>query len=292
MVATVIQGRIAALAAATSYGVVTSFSKIAYEGGANPPTVLIIRFAAGCLVLGLIIALTYRPWRLAIRPGLFLVLMLTWYLINIGHLGAVHFIPVSLAAIIFYTFPLLVAAFKKWVDRSPLAWYEILGFALAFCGLCVALGPTMTGFDWRGIALAAVASISAAAFLIAYEHGRQKADAVTAAFWLSAGAVLVGSIVAAGLFEIELPTTRGGIAGVTALSIFGLAAFVLNLVAVRYAGAATTAMILNFEPVVIFLMAAAIVGEEITLTRSVGLVMVLTALILSQWPLLRKQRGR
>lgn len=51
-------------------------------------------------------------------------------------------------------------------------------------------------------------------------------------------------------------------------------------------------MILNFEPVVILLMAAVIVGEEITLPRSVGLALVLPALVLSRWPVLQKQRGK
>ncbi len=289
MSVSLIHGRIAALAAATSYGVVTSFSKIAYEGGANPPTVLVIRFLVGGLLLGLIIALTHRTWRWRVQPGIFLAVVLSWYLINIGHLGAVQFIPVSLAAIIFYTFPLLVAAYKRLVDRSAMAWYEILGFVLAFCGLCIALGPTLAESDWRGIGLAAMASIAAAFFLIVYEYSRHETDAVTGAFWLSIGAALIGAVVLLSLFDIELPTTQRGTAGVTALSIFGLAAFVLNLVAVKYAGAAVTAMILNFEPVVIFLMAALLVGEEITLTRFIGLGLVMIALLLSQWPVIQKQ---
>lgn len=92
-------------------------------------------------------------------------------------------------------------------------------------------------------------------------------------------------------FGIELPTTQRGMTGMTALSIFGLVAFVLNLIAVKFAGAAATAMLLNFEPVVIFLMAAIIVGEEITFVRVVGLVLVLTALIFSQWPVIKYKQS-
>ena len=78
-------------------------------------------------------------------------------------------------------------------------------------------------------------------------------------------------------------TVKGGL-GIAAVAFAGLIAFVLNLAAVKYAGAATTAMMLNLEPVVIFLMAAVVLSEAISADRITGLVLVVVALVLSQWP--------
>ena len=80
-------------------------------------------------------------------------------MVSLGYQGSVAFIPVSLAALVFYTFPLLVGAVcgrgrTRSHDRRQ-------GAALlaAFLGLALALGPEFGALDWRGIALALLAAV-------------------------------------------------------------------------------------------------------------------------------------
>lgn len=93
-----IRGRILGLSAALSYGVITSFSRLAYDGSVNPATLLVIRFAFAAISLLLVIVLIGRNWRPGMTPVTLICPAAIWYGINIGHLGAVQFIPVSLAA--------------------------------------------------------------------------------------------------------------------------------------------------------------------------------------------------
>lgn len=242
-----------------------------------------MRFMFAAIALLLVTRLTGRQWRPGMPPAMLIFLATVWYGINIGHLGAVQFIPVSLAAIIFYMFPLMIVACKWFVQRDTVSRLELFSFVLAFVGLAIALGPSLAESDWRGLVLAFAGALCAAVFLIVYERAGSGVDAMNSAFWFNAIGAGIGVLVLAGMFTIELPATADGVAGVLGVAVAGLVAFVLSLSAIKYAGAAATAMMLNLEPIVIFLMAAMVVGEEITPDRIVGLSFVVAALIMSQW---------
>ena len=69
-----------------------------------------------------------------------------------GYLGAVAYIPVSLAALIFYTFPFYVAILASLTGREPMTRIKAAALVVAFAGLVLALGPSFDVLNWRGIA--------------------------------------------------------------------------------------------------------------------------------------------
>jgi len=97
------------LLSAASFGAVTPFARLAYNGGVNVVTVMAVRYAlAGLAVMGYL-AWRRQPWRLAGRrlwQTLGLALLLG--VLSFTYLGSIRYIPVSLAALIYYTYPLMV----------------------------------------------------------------------------------------------------------------------------------------------------------------------------------------
>src|SRR3546814_3423835 len=69
--------------------------------------------------------------------------------ITIGYLSAVAYIPVSLAALVFYAYPVLVAGLLPLTGRGGVGWTTAAAFLAAFAGLALALAPSFTTLDPR-----------------------------------------------------------------------------------------------------------------------------------------------
>ena len=76
-----------------------------------------------------------------------------------GYLGAIAYIPVSLAALIFYTFPFYVAILASLTGREPMTRIKAAALVVAFAGLVLALGPSFDDLNWRGVACALAAAL-------------------------------------------------------------------------------------------------------------------------------------
>ncbi len=115
-------------------------SIMAYREGISVNTSNATRFTfAAVVVLGYL--LTHRqPLRLP-RGGIGLGMLLGFlmFLISFGYLTSTKFIPVSLAVLLFYMAPFLVALIVRIVDGEPLSVLKIVSLVTAFVGLILAL---------------------------------------------------------------------------------------------------------------------------------------------------------
>ena len=133
---------------AASFGFITTLARLSYLGGGSPETVIAARYLTAILVLGAIVLVLRRP--LAFTRGdwpQLLVATLGVFGLTVGYLSAVAYIPVGLAALIFYTFPLMVAAFTAVSEWRTPGWRAAAGFLAAFAGLALALGPAGLGLE-------------------------------------------------------------------------------------------------------------------------------------------------
>ena len=280
-------GRALALGAAMFYGVNTTLSRLAYDTGTTPVSLTLYRFAISAALMLALVAALRKSWKLEVPPRLFAVCVFGMFLTSIGHLGAVNYIPVSLSAIIFYTFPLLVVAWKRIAQREAVARGELLAFALAFLGIGIALGPDFHSFDPRGIALAFGGAIGAATFILSYEKFPPDTDSHVATLWIMIASIGFSLLVILAGFELRPPALAAGWAYIAAISGASAIAFVLSLQAIARVGGAVFALFLNFEPVIILLLAWLALGEQLSAERVAGMALIVLALFLSHWKPLR-----
>jgi drug/metabolite transporter (DMT)-like permease len=113
---------------------------------------------------------------------------------------------VSLAAIIFYSFPLLIVAYKRIAHREAVTRNELLAFVLAFIGIGVALGPDFHEFSPIGIALAFSGAIGATVFILSYERFPPQTDSYVGATWIMITALVFALL---GLDNIVRTVTAG-----------------------------------------------------------------------------------
>ncbi len=279
---TVAVGRLLGLLAAIVLGLNTTFARLAYDAGSNPATVLGGRFLACTLTIGIAVILLGRPTVIP-RGSRLPMLSVTaiWFLGPTCYLSSVVFIPVGLAALIFYTFPLIVAAISHFQEGARLGPMRVGAFLLAFTGLVIALSPSLSDLDWRGTTLASFAAVTTAVTFILARRLVSELGVFTFTMYVSAGSVILimGVILLVG--GVALPQNTSGWTGLSGAALGFVVGILAMFTAIKFVGSAVTAMLLNLEPLISILAAAIVLGERLTMLQFTGAIMVVSALILS-----------
>ncbi len=267
------------------YGSITTLSRLVFDDGATALTIVALRSALFVLAIGAYLAFARGgidlPRRAWYASALFALFMGVW---AYGYLASIAYIPVSLAALLFFTFPLLVGLFAAIVRQERMTILKGFALLLAFAGLALALGPTWETLDWRGVALVLSASaVTAIAYVFITPVFREH-DLVAVNFlanlWLTLGAFAYGLVVR----DFALPHSMEGQYLMMTVIVFYIAAFSLWSLALPLIGSVRTAGMMNLEPVISIGLAALILGERLTPVEIGGAALVLLALVLVARP--------
>jgi len=152
-------GIVFALVTACGLGAITTLAKIYYHDGGNALSLMLVRFCFATLVFGLLLLVRRDRFKVpqAQRLPLALIGML-WSGGMIFYLLAVESLAVSLAVLIFYSYPLLVLAYSTITGRLKASPFLIGLFIAAFAGLYLALSGSAVRVDLKGVLLAALAA--------------------------------------------------------------------------------------------------------------------------------------
>jgi drug/metabolite transporter (DMT)-like permease len=266
---------------ACCFGFITTLSRLAYDSGGTPVTQVFLRFVAFVVLIGPLIAMLRRPLLLP-RRGLvgamgIAVLML---MMSAGYLFAVAYIPVSLGAMIFYTFPLMVGVLSAATGRERMTTVKAVALAGAFAGLALALGPSFAGLDPRGVALALTAAVGVTLTTLYGVRAMAGHDGLTFNFWTNAWMLVVASAYVLAAGGLAWPdSAAGGLAAVLATLAY-VVAFITWFAGLKLIQPTYGAMMLNVEPVVSILAATLLLGERLGALQVAGVVLVLGMLTL------------
>ena len=272
---------LAAMSAA-GYGLMITATRLTYEAGSNPLTVICLRALVPALLLAAIMLATRR--RFALAPDAFWPVAgvcLGQLGITVGYLGAVAFIPVSLAALIFYAYPILVAAIVALTGHSRVGWTAGLAFAAAFAGLALALAPSLGVLDPRGLGLALCATLAGTLLVFAADRLPPGQDLLPLGLFMNLFALAVVAPVALAAGDLAAPQTATGWGALAFIWLGYLAAFFGMIGAVRYAGPLKASLVFNLEPVIAIVSAIVLLGEALSLGQVVGVALVFAALTLA-----------
>jgi drug/metabolite transporter (DMT)-like permease len=267
--------------ATLSYGTITSLLRLAYEDGATPLTIIAIRNALFVLAFGAWLVLARGGLNLPRRAWIAsLWLALLMGVMSIGYLSSVAFIPVSLAALLFFTFPIMVALIAAAMGQERLTVIKSLALIAAFAGLAMALGPAWEGLDWRGVALVLTGAVAGAVAHVFIAPVFREYDIVAVNFlahlWMLLGIAVYGFA----LHDFAMPQSMNGQFYAMGAILLYLIAYSLWSVAVAWIGAVRTAGMMNLEPVVSLGAAALILGERLGPVQLAGGALVLLALMI------------
>jgi drug/metabolite transporter (DMT)-like permease len=275
-------GRLIGLLGATFFGITAPLTRLALDGGSNPITVVGFRFLICVLAMSAAIKLLGQGYTLPPRTRWrTLGISLVWPLGPLGYVSSIFFMPVSLAVLILYTYPLMVAAASPFMEGGKFGRARICAFLLAFTGLAIALGPTAHDLDWRGMVFALIAAIAVATTLMLGRPLVVKQGVFKFSLYMNTGSTLLITIIILATGGVALPQTTTGWIGLAGTTFFFTGGMLLMFTAIRTVGSAVVALLMNLEPMIAILAAAFILGERLTPVQLAGAMMVVGALCLS-----------
>jgi len=208
----------------------------------------------------------------------------------------VAYIKVSLAVILLYTYPLLVAVFAALAGRERISLLRAALLILAFAGLVIALGRDIglaigpggilfdagaVTLDWRGAVLALIASLGVAVFVTFGGAYLNDVDSRVVNFWANLWLILLVGAGVAAFGGLALPATGLGWAGYAAATLCYVAAMVCWFGSMKTLSPTETAMTLNLEPAISLVAATVILSEATSAQQWFGTAILLIAIIFS-----------
>jgi len=257
-------------------------ARLAYDEGVTPTTINAARTWAVAALFAVILGARGR-WPSVPRPArlAFGLTAICYAIHNPALLVAFQFIPVSLAVLVMYVYPILVAFLAAALGQERVRAYRIVAAAVAFAGVGLVLGVGDGALDWRGVALAGVAAVALAGNIVGAADLNRHMGPLGVPFALSTvGVVVFGTLMVADGGP-ALPRSAEGwwlFAAATAASPAALIAFYLAL---PRAGAARSALTLNVEPVLTVFIAMLLLGETLGGYQALGAALIVGALAVS-----------
>ena len=267
---------------AVSFGAMPIFACLAYDAGANPITVLFLRFIIAAIIMAIVMAVQRIPIPRG-RTLVTLILMgaIGYVSLSFTYFSALTMAPVGLVVILFYIYPSLVTLQAALFLNSPITKIKIAALLLSFAGIVLVVGLDFGGAPTLGVALAVASAVIFSIYMIVGSKVISKTDSFSAStIVIIAAAVVFGIIVA--LKGLKFPTTFNGWIAVLAISLISTAlGFVTLFAGLKLIDPANASMIYTLDPVVSIVLAVIVLGEAMALVKIFGGVMILVAATLA-----------
>lgn len=273
-------GIVLAFASAAGYGLNIVTAQIA--AGVNISGALMVFYRVFLMLACLAAVMATTRQSLAVAPGErgpLIVFGLSSSVIGTAYLSSVAFLPVSVAAVIFYLFPIFIVLAEPLVERTRLGAGRLSIALLAFAGVALVVGPRFESLDPRGLALSLLAAIGAAIQFFAAARMRATST-VSKLFW---GHLLVLPGVTATLAWIDgfqAPSALAAAPVAVAVTLIAyLVSIACQLASLARVSAAVAGLTFCAEPLFASLFAALILGERLAPVQYLGGALVLGAIM-------------
>ena len=280
-----IAGTLCAIGAGVFFGFIGPLTKIAYNLGAGLSLAIILRYLiATALVLPLILKNQPSLEMYKSQIGMLLIFTTGSILLTTGLLMSVIYIDVSLAILIFCTYPIIVLLASILIDKEKIKFKIKFTFLITFIGLFLVLGPSFKDLHIVGVIAAFIASIGASTLIIINQKLSNKnvdpvhINAFTNVF-NSIFFILLFSI----FFKIDLNISVQAWSIILIPSLCYAVAFFLQLLAIPRIGQSKTALLLYTEPIVTIFMATVLLKEVLNFYQLLGAVIVISSLIFATY---------
>jgi drug/metabolite transporter (DMT)-like permease len=273
-----------ALIAALSFSSVDILIKVVYAAGMDVMTLITLR---GVLVVGFFwlwlrlapppVRHTRRERRIAI--GLGVLFAFTMF----GLLEAIRLLPVSIAILAYFVYPLLTGLLGAITGVDRLGWRALLAATAAFFGLALMLGAQFGGLSAVGLASAFLAAGCRVVSLLLTRACLNGTDARLTTWYSMVPSTALFVAAALWVGEWNLPQTSLGWGAFVGVSIGSTLSTLMIYISTNRVGPFRTGMTMNLEPLVTTLASIALLGEFLSPVQALGAGVMLASLCAFQF---------
>jgi drug/metabolite transporter (DMT)-like permease len=273
-------GLLLALGSATLYGLNIVYAGAASHEGVPGSALVVYRVLFMLVLVAGVAGVSGRSLRIpADERRTILALGVSTAFLGLCYLSSVAFIPVTVAAVVFYAYPSLIVLASPIVDGTRLTPRLLAVVLVAATGIVLVVGPVFTNLDWRGLALALAAAAATAAQFFAASRCR-KTTTIAKVFWVHLIVLPTALVVGAATDQLAWPTALGLAPLAVFLTIGGyILGFLLQVVALARLSAVAAGIAYCIEPVVSAVASTFVLGETIGPIQILGGTLVLAAIL-------------
>jgi drug/metabolite transporter (DMT)-like permease len=273
-------GTIYILASALCFGSMAIFARMAYASGVDIPTLLLLRFfIASILMWGLLLLK-----RMKLPKGRGMVMLVA--IGAVGYAGqafsfftALTYASAGLVALLLYTYPTIVALLSRLVFKHPFTWRQIAAVAIALAGTVFIIGKAGDGKP-LGIFFGLLAALIYSIYILTGSRVPKDVTPTASTTVIASSAAVTYSAVVA-VKGFHPPATGLGWMAVLSIAVVcTVLAILFFFEGLKRVGPVRASVFSTIEPVFTVLLAAAVLGERITLTRVFGGALIVGAVIL------------
>ncbi len=276
-----------ALGATIFYGQVPVMARLAFLNGIPAVESVLLRTYVIAIVFAAVAAIKHEPIKFTLRalPS-FLAQCMATLSVSACYLLSLQYIPVNLAVVIFFAFPIIVLVAAPLVEGHAPTLSRVLVAILAFMGIGISIGLNLGSVSTIGLSLAALSAFGCAfQFFSGRTLSRYMSPIATSslvhitilpfvfalAYWLQDGDFAV----------INSPAvTTIGVLAMLGVALGYLGGYFLHMSGLAAAPSSTVVPFFNLEPVVSTVMAGLILNETLAVNQMIGGGIVLFALVL------------
>ncbi len=271
-----------AIAAAT-YGMNPLFALPLYKVGMNPDSVLFFRYLFAIPLLGIMLKVRGRSFKVNRKEILTLIVMgLMVSASSLTLFASYNYMEAGIASTLLFVYPILVALIMTFIFKEKLSWITTLCIVLALSGIGLLYkGGDGTTLSLQGTLLVLASALSYAIYIVGVNQTALKNVAtLTVTFYV----LLFGLSLFVFRFlcgeELRVPPLSDWYlwGNLIALAIFPTAiSFLCTTSAIQYIGSTPTAILGALEPLTAIFFGVVVFGETLTLRESAGLVLIIVA---------------
>ena len=257
-----------------------TLANVAYAGGSDPVSLSTARFLFPAIALAAILLLTGKPPTLPRRDGMVaLALGVVTAVYTLALLSAIEILPVALAVLIFFLFPILTSLILAIMGWQRLSVTTVAAGVLAFAGLALALGINRQALSLEGITYASIAALGLA--VVSAVSGRviRSGDPRPVTLYILTMASAVAIVIVLFRGEYLLPQTLTGWWGFAGSVIFSGIAMIGFFVAISLIGPARATLFQYGEPLFTMATAFFFLGHTLSSLQILGAIVVVVALV-------------
>ena len=275
------KGYVLGVIAAATYGMNPLFALPLYEAGMNPESVLFFRYLFAIPVLGAMIKLRGRDFKLKRKEVFPLIIMgLLMALSSLTLFQSYNYMAAGIASTLLFVYPIMVALIMAFLFKEKLTLQTILCIILALGGIALLYkGEDGSTLSLLGVLLVIVSALSYAIYIVAANRPllREIATLKLTFYVLVFGfsLFLVRVDFGANLHVVDTWYLWGNL---LALAVFPTAiSFLCTTQAIQYIGSTPTAILGALEPLTAVFFGVTVFGESLTVRVGCGIMMIVFA---------------
>ena len=281
-------GILLSLSGATFFALSLVTARWSYDYNTNTQTIMLIRFT--CVIFMMLAWNKSKKLSIQLPPidTLKSCTLGAFYFIGIGsYLASVAYMPVGLAVLILYTFPILVILTTAILEKRKPSLLLFIAMITAFIGLFIALDINTENTKPIGILLAATAAIGITINIIGSANILKRINFTLFSLYQATMVVIISAVLVLFTGGITVPNSPKGWLIFIVMLISFLIAYMSVYVSLKLVGAVRTSTIMNLEPIMTTVFAFALLQEQMTSEKLIGGIVVLFAILLAQSPQIR-----